>query len=80
MLKSMTLTDTEAQITKFEVMCAFFRTEEEENIEMARELNKMLNAFYKIERRKRQNVNSLPFNIQRYKKSIEYIGKSLDTI
>ncbi len=77
MLKTMTLTDTDAQISKFEVMCAFFRTEEEENVEMARELNKMLNAFYRIERRKRQNVNSLSFDIQRYKKAIEYIRDAL---
>lgn len=73
MIRTMTLTETDALISKFEVMCAFFKTEEEENLEMALKLNKMLNVFYEIERQKQQNIISLSFNIKDNRETIDYI-------
>lgn len=64
----------EAKISRYEVMEAFFRTEEEENVAMASELNKMLNVFCEQERLTRANVVSLPFDIEKYENVIQYIG------
>lgn len=73
--KSMNIEGKDAYISKYEVMEAFFRTEEEENVNMAKELNKMINIFCDSERKNRRNVILLPFDIETYKHAIDYIGQ-----
>lgn len=65
-----------AIITKYEVMKALFRTEDEENVSMANELNKLFNSFYEEERQTRRNITELPFDIEANKTVIDYIKKS----
>lgn len=72
--KGMNIKGNEAYISKYEVIEAFFRTEEEENANMAKELNKMINIFYDSERKNRRNVVSLPFDLETYRHVIDYIG------
>lgn len=69
-----------AYISKYEVMEAFFRTEEEENESMANELNRMINAFCDLEKDTGHNVTILPFDVDKYKKVIEYISTSYSSI
>lgn len=64
-------------ITKYEIAEAFFRTEEEENADMANALNQMINMFCEEERKSRRNVIELPFNIKTHKNVIDYIEKSV---
>lgn len=63
-------------ISRYEIMQAFFRTEEEDNLGMADALNSMLNDFCDSERETRNNVVSLPFNKKAYQNVIEYIQQS----
>lgn len=63
-------------ISRYEIATAFFRTEEEENVDMADALNVMINVFCNEERKLKKNITELPFNILEYKKVIDYIEKS----
>lgn len=74
--KIMKIQNNYATITKYEVMEAFFRTESENNIVMAEELNKILNIFYEMELQTRRNVTELPFDISLNKNVINYIKQS----
>lgn len=74
---AMRVIGNDAYISRYEVMEAFFQTEKDDNEEMANELNDMLNVFCSLEREKKRNVITLPFNIETYKNAIEYIKKSL---
>lgn len=71
--KTMHIEGNNAYITRYEVIDAFFRTEEEENLKMAMELNKMINSFCEQERYTKRNVALLPFDIGLHKDAIEYI-------
>lgn len=73
--KTMRVEGNEAYISRYEVLEAFFRTEEEENVRMANELNKIINVFCEIERQTRRNIIELPFDIEEHKQVIEYIDK-----
>lgn len=64
----------DAYVSRYEVAEAFFRTEEEENMVMAIELNKMINVFCEEERQTKRNVIALPFNTETYKQAIDYIN------
>lgn len=76
MVRTMNIERDKAIISKYEVMKAFFLTEEEENMNMADELNKMINVFYEQERRTRRNVNTLSFDVEKNKNVIEYIKRA----
>lgn len=65
-----------AIISKYEIMEAFFRTEDEDNDVMAVELNRLINSFYEKELQTRRNVTELPFDIDSNKAVIDYIKKS----
>lgn len=67
----------EKYISRYEVMNAFFQTEEDNNEEMANQLNEMLNDFCRLERKYKRNIVSLPFDTIIYKRVIDYINKSL---
>ena len=67
---------TSTIITKYEVMEALFRTEDEENVKMANELNRLFNTFYEKERLTRRNITELPFDIDTFRTAIDYIKKS----
>lgn len=66
-----------AYISRYEVMEAFFRTEEDGNEAMASKLNEMLNVFCYYERKNKCNIVTLPFDKIIYKNVIEYIVKSI---
>ena len=74
--KTMHIDNNKAFISKYEVIKAFFLTEEEENANMANELNKMINVFYKQESQTRRNVTTLPFDVETNKQVIEYIKRA----
>lgn len=74
--KSMQIKENHALISKYEVLAAFFRTEENEDINMANELNKLINQFYVQERKTKRNVTELPFDIEANKDAIDYIKKT----
>ena len=76
MIKVMNIKSDKAIISKYEVMKAFFLTEEEDDVNMARELNKMINAFYEKERQTMRNVTTLSFDIETNKQVIDYIKKA----
>ena len=76
MIKSMHIESNKAIISKYEVMKAFFLTEEEENVNMADELNKMINVFYEQERQTRRNVTALPFDVEANRQVIDYIKRA----
>ena len=73
MVGSSVVSKKEKYISRYEIMNAFFQTEEENNEEMANELNKMLNDFCRLERKYKRNIVSLPFDIIAYKQAINYI-------
>ncbi len=62
-------------ISRYEVINAFLKTEEEENENMAKELNVLLNAFCVAERNRFKSIESLPFCKATYHKVIAYISK-----
>ena len=66
----------EITVKKYEVMEAFFRTESEENNDMASQLNDLICNFYEQEQIYRRNVTELSVDFDRYRKAIEYIEKS----
>lgn len=76
MARTMHLESDKAIISKYEIMKAFFLTEEEEDINMAHELNKMINVFCEQERLTKRNVTTLPFDIETNKQVIDYIKKA----
>ena len=76
MTKFMNIKNGKATISKYEVMKAFFLTEEEDDVDMANELNKMINIFYEQEQRTRRNVTELSFDIDSNQNVIDYIKKA----
>lgn len=60
-------------LSRYDVIQAFFRTEEEENEDMAKELNILLNCFCTAERNKGKNISKLPFRQDIHQESIAYI-------
>lgn len=76
MTKIMNIENGKATISKYEVMKAFFLTEEEDDVDMANELNKMINIFYEQEQRTRRNVTELSFDIGSNQNVINYIKKA----
>ena len=62
-------------VKKYEAMEAFFRTESEENNDMAIQLNDLICHFYEQEQIYRRNVTELLVDFDTYKKVIEYIEK-----
>lgn len=70
--------DNIVYLSRYDVIQAFFITEEEENEDMARELNRLLNCFCIAERNKKKNINVLPFSWDIYRKSIAYIKSVLN--
>lgn len=73
MVENMHIKENKAIISKYEVVNAFFLTEEEENASMACELNKMINAFCEQERKTRRNVTTLSFDVESNRQVIDYI-------
>ncbi len=73
MVKPMRIKDNMATLSKYEILEAFFRTEDEENIDMADELNRLINVFYEKERLICRNITELSFDIDENKDAIEYI-------
>lgn len=71
--KRVNIKGNKAYISRQEVILAFFRTEEEENEDMAIKLNEMINIFCDLERKTKRNISVLPFEISSYKSTIEYI-------
>lgn len=63
-------------VKKYEAMEAFFRTESEENDDMAIQLNDLICHFYEQEQICKRNVTELSVDSDTYKKVIEYIEKS----
>lgn len=61
--KIMQIENNQAIISKYEVLAAFFRTEENDDIDMASKLNELINQFYVQERHTRRNVTELTFEI-----------------
>ncbi|MBQ8825122.1 MAG: hypothetical protein IJZ64_07860 [Ruminococcus sp.] len=74
---SVRIIGNQAYISRYEVMEAFFRTEEEENEDMAVKLNEMINIFCDEERKTKRNVLSLPFEVNLYENIIEYINSTI---
>lgn len=74
--RTMYIESNKAIISKYEIMKAFFLTEEEENVNMAHELNKMINVFCEQERQTKRNVTTLSFDIEPNKQVIDYIKKA----
>lgn len=72
---SMRIEGNNVYISRYEVVIAFFHTEEEENIDMANALNAIINIFCDEERRLKRNITELPFDISTYKNVIDYIEK-----
>lgn len=75
-LSKMKVTSNMATISKYEVMAAFFRTEEDDDVDMAIELNKLINKFYDQERQTRRNTNYMSFDLDEYKSAISYIKQA----
>lgn len=73
--KTMRVEGNNIYISRYEIIEAFFRTEEEEDENMANELNKMINVFCEAERKTRRNVSELPFDANTHKNVIDYISK-----
>ena len=73
LVEDMQIESDKAVISKYEVLEAFFRTEDEENVNMANELNEIINEFYVKERQTRRNVTAMPFDLNQYKTAISYI-------
>ena len=65
-------------LSRYDVIQAFFRTEDEENEDMARELNVLLNHFCTAERNNGKNINELPFSRDLHQKPIAYIKSVLN--
>lgn len=65
-------------LSRYDVIQAFFKTEEDEDEEMAKELNVLLNCFCLEERRKKRSINVLPFSADMHKRTITYIKSSLN--
>ncbi len=63
-------------ISRYEVATAFFRTEEEGNVDMANALNVIINIFCDEEQKLKRNITELPFDILTYRKVIDYIEKT----
>lgn len=61
--KIMQIENNQAIISKYEVLAAFFRTEENDDIDMASKLNELINQFYVQERHTKRNVTELTFEI-----------------
>lgn len=74
--KNMRIEGNNIYISRYEVVTAFFRTEEEENVDMANALNVIINIFCDEERKLRRNITELPFDISTYKNVIDYIEKT----
>lgn len=72
---NMLIKNNTAYISKYEVISAFFRTEEEDNASMADKLNELINMFCNAETQNKSNVTILPFDINKYQSVIEYIGR-----
>ena len=75
--KNMLIKNNQAYISRYEVMSAFFRTEEEDNESMANKLNELINMFCNAETQNKSNVTILPFDVNKYKSVIEYIGNNI---
>lgn len=61
--KIMQIENNQAIISKYEVLAAFFRSEENDDIDMANKLNELINQFYVQERHTKRNVTELTFEI-----------------
>lgn len=69
----MTIKGHWAYISRYEVISAFLRTEEEGDEAMANQLNELINMFCKAEVKQRSNVPVLPFDKRKYAEAIAYI-------
>lgn len=65
----------QATITKYEVLEAFFRTEDENDDNMANQLNQLISNFYEQEQIYKRNITELTFDLDKYENVIEYINK-----
>lgn len=61
--KIMQIKNKQAIISKYEVLAAFFKSEENDDIDMANKLNELINQFYVQERHTKRNVTELTFEI-----------------
>lgn len=68
--KIMQIKNNQAMISKYEVLTAFFRTEENNDVDMASKLNDFINQFYDQERQTRRNVTELIFEINKSNESV----------
>lgn len=68
--KIMQIKNNQAMISKYEVLTAFFRTEENNDVDMASKLNDFINQFYDQERQTRRNVTELIFEINKSNENV----------
>lgn len=68
--KIMQINNNQTMISKYEILAAFFRTEENNDIDMASKLNELINQFYVQERQTRRNVTELTFEITKSNESV----------
>lgn len=65
-------------ISKYELIKAFFKTEDDDDLDMAIELNRMINEFCQMEQKTKSNIVELPFNQIDYEKAINYISAAIN--
>lgn len=68
-------TNQSTTITKYEILEAFFRTEDENNYIMAKQINELIANFYDQERLLKRNINELTVDSEQYKAVIDYLDK-----
>ena len=76
-ISSMKIVNGKVYISKYEIMNAFFQTEEEQNEDMANLLNDMLSVFYNEEHIVERNITIMPFDLNERKNAVEYIQSSM---
>lgn len=62
-------------VKKYEVLEAFIRTEDENDNNMAGQLNKLISQFYNQELLLKRNITELSVDSDEYEKVIEYINR-----
>ena len=72
--KTMHRKDDIVYLSRYEVIRALLKSEEEENEDMSIELNVLLNDFCIQEHSKSQNISVLPFKEKNIQKIISYIS------
>ena len=65
-------------ISKYELIKAFFKTEDDDDFDMAIELNRMINEFCQMEQKMKSNIVELPFSQTDYEKAINYISSAIN--